>query len=506
MASQSCVVGLDMGTTSLKALAFDASGREVGRGGAALQTWHDDTGAAEQDAEHVFQAALAALAQATAQAGAAGFQVERMGISGAMHSLLPVRGDGTPLGRALLWMDTRARADADALWDTPAGKALYARTGTPIHAMSPLVKLHWMHAHQPERCGPGTRFVSLKEYVWWRMHGAWEVDASLASATGLYGLAAGTWDPEALAYAGIAAQQLSALVPTTFTRQVAAGSPLAQVGVPVGATVNVGASDGVLANLGVGVIGNEALVMTIGTSLAVRTGSPRIVTDEATRSFCYVLDDHRYIVGGPSNSGGVVLEWLYRQVLAGPDAALDANVTETGFAALLEAAGDRRDEDLLCLPYLAGERAPIWDSAARGIFWGLRLRHTGADLMRAAVEGIIFNAHWIGSRLREHQDTAREIVASGRVLETAWIRQLVADMSGLPVRYLGAVDASARGAAALADIAVGAATWDGTVHQVRGAVAQTTQPRDGGAYTRQYQRYRRLAALMEAGLDAATEG
>jgi gluconokinase len=502
MGLKGCVVGLDMGTTSLKALAFDASGREVGRGGVALETWHDDDGAAEQDAEHVFQAAMTALTQAADQARAAGFAVERIGISGAMHSMLPVGDDGTPLGRAMLWMDTRARDDAVALWATPVGKALYARTGTPIHAMSPLVKLHWARAHLPQRFGPNTRVASLKEYVWHRMHGVWEVDASIASATGLYALAAGTWDAEALAYADVRASQLSALVPTTFTRRVAAGSPLVQAGIPAGATTNIGASDGVLANLGVGIIGNEALVLTIGTSLAARTGSPRIVTDEATRSFCYVLDDNRYIVGGPSNSGGVVLEWLYRQVLAGSDAALGGAASEQGFATILEAAGACRDEHLLCVPYLSGERAPVWDSSARGVFWGLTLRHTAANLMRAAVEGIIFNAHWIGSRLREQQGTVREIIASGKVLETAWVRQLVADLSGLPVRYLGAVDASARGAAALADIAVGAATWDGTVHQVRDAVAQKALPGDGAAYARQYARYRRLVALEEAGLDA----
>jgi gluconokinase len=291
-------------------------------------------------------------------------------------------------------------------------------------------------------------------------------------------------------------------VPTTYTRPVAPQSPLVRAGIPAGATVNIGASDGVLANLGVGVIGSEAVVMTIGTSLAVRMGSPRIMTDEVSRSFCYVLANQRYIVGGPSNSGGVVLEWLYRQVLAGPDAALDDAGAQHGFAAVLEAAGACHDEQLLAVPYLSGERAPVWDSAARGSFWGLTLRHTGADLMRAAVEGIIFNAHWIGARLREQQGTAREIVASGKVLETDWIRQLVADVSGLPMRYLGAVDASARGAAALADIAVGAATWDGTVHQVRNGVAQTAQPGDGTAYRRQYARYRRLVELMEAGLDA----
>jgi gluconokinase len=158
---------------------------------------------------------------------------------------------------------------------------------------------------------------------------------------------------------------------------------------------------------------------------------------------------------------------------------------------------------LLCLPYVAGERAPLWDSAARGVFWGLQLRHSAPDLLRAAVDGIIFNAHWIAAPLCERQGTVRTIIATGKVLETAWIRQEVADVFGLPVRYLGAVDASARGAAVLADIAAGAATWESAVVRLASDDGQVTLPGDVSRYARQYSRYRRLATLMESGLDGA---
>ena len=153
----------------------------------------------------------------------------------------------------------------------------------------------------------------------------------------------------------------------------------------------IGASDGVLANLGLGVIAggasdaSDAMALTIGTSLALRVGSSTPTTDPATRAFCYVLDQGRYVVGAASNSGGNTLEWL-GGVLRNdsPDVTADSRLT-----ALLEEAGKVEVGELLCLPYLTGERAPLWSAQARASFIGLDARHTPAHLMRAACEGIV---------------------------------------------------------------------------------------------------------------------
>lgn len=496
-----CTLGIDLGTTSAKVLAFDTGGRELAGAAEQLELERPAPGAAEQDPAAVYAAVMRALGAVARQVGTLGYRVTHVGMSAAMHSLIPVAADGTPLLHALLWMDQRAAEAAQALWRSPAGPAIYARTGTPVAAMTPLAKLIWLRAQRPDVFNGAARFVSLKEWIWHRWFSAWQVDASLASATGLYNLRARDWDAEALALAGITADRLGALVPTTYVRRDPIAPELAALGaggVPV--AFNIGASDGVLANLGVGAIGPESLVMTIGTSLAVRSGDATPFTDPATRLFCYVLDTDRFIVGGPSNSGGIVLDWLAHLVAPVPGAhAAPTSATKqptADFADLFAAAEGAHDDDLLCLPYIAGERAPLWDAQARGVFAGLTLGHSGAHLMRAAIEGIVYNARWIAEPLLRRPAPPRQIIASGKVLDVAWIRQLVADVFGLPVRFLGDVDASAFGATALANIAGGQWTWEDVAASRYVPPGALTTPATPERYASGYARFRELSTLL----------
>jgi gluconokinase len=243
------------------------------------------------------------------------------------------------------------------------------------------------------------------------------------------------------------------------------------------------------------------MALTIGTSLALRAGSARPLTDPATRAFCYVLDQGRFVVGAASNSGGNVLEWLGGLLWSGASEAPPAQ----RLAALLAEAETVKAGDLLCLPYLTGERAPLWSAQARASFIGLDARHTPAHLLRAACEGIVFNAHWIASGLFAHVGRPREMLASGRVLELPWLRQLVADVFDLPVRFSGAADASARGAAMLARIATGDRTWEHTLLDATqaeqrkvGAVAYP-DPARTAHYRARALRFRHLAEALNAG-------
>jgi gluconokinase len=285
--------------------------------------------------------------------------------------------------------------------------------------------------------------------------------------------------------------------------------------------VVIGASDGVLANLGLGVISgseteasdalapthgaslahavSDVMALTIGTSLALRVGSAQPLTDPATRAFCYVLDKGRYVVGAASNSGGNTLEWLGAVLRSEtPDAT-----PEDRLSALLAESGTVEVGELLCLPYLTGERAPLWSAQARASFLGLDARHTPAHLMRAACEGIIYNARWIASGLFALVGRPRAILASGHVLDLPWMRQLVADVFDLPVRTGGDADASARGAAILARIATGAATWDEARNkgsQISGAgtsAVATPNPAQAMRYRERAFRFRQIAEALE---------
>ena len=492
MSTQHCTIGLDLGTTSAKAVAFDRDGREIASASQPIVLLNRHEGEAEQDPFAVTAAAGHALASVVRDAHAAGYDIACIGLSAAMHSLLAINAQGHPMTNAMIWMDLRAAPQAEALWNSPEGKELYERTGTPIHAMSPLAKLLWLRQNQPEIFQHAARFVSLKEWVWHHWFNVWEVDASIASATGLFNLRDHTWDADALRLAGITEQHLSRLAPTTFRRTGVREPMLLEVGVSAETAFIIGASDGVLANLAAGVISNKQMVLTIGTSCAVRSGTTAPITDPATHSFCYVLGDNYYIAGGPSNSGGIVLDWLYHKVLSSGIPSASANAMD----ALVAAAREARDDDLLCLPYIAGERSPLWKAGASGVFVGLRLEHSGAHLMRAAIEGILFNSYWMASGLFERLGRPERIIASGKVLDEEWIRQLTADIYNIPVAAIGEVDASTLGAALIANIGSGQLGWEETARRQSALVQSVTQPSGDDGYRHKFERYRTLADAL----------
>ena len=498
MDARHCAIGVDLGTTSLKAVAFDSDCQEIVRASRAVARTSSEEGAAEQDPHAVVQAANDALAEVTAEAQRKGYTVSAIGLSAAMHSLIPVASDDTPLGPALLWMDTRPEAEADALWKMPEGQTAYTRTGTPVSAMAPLVKLRWLRRARPNIYQQAARFVSLKEWLWHNWFGVWEVDSSIASATGLYNLREHTWDAGALDLAGITAAKLSKLVDPTFTRRAKESEALRKAGLPEDAAIVIGASDGPLANLGVGAVDASRMVLTIGTSCAVRMGCDKPLTDVASRIFCYVLSDDRFIAGAPGNSGGDVLAWLSRSLFGShPPRDIRTPQDDERLTMLLNLAVKASDEHLLFLPYVGGERAPLWQADATGSIVGLRVTHTAAHVLRVAVEGILFNMRWMSERIFELLGRPEELLATGKVLEVEWIRQLAADIFGLPVRFPGGADASATGAATLANIASGQWTWDEALHRQRARSDGVIQPSSASAaYRAKYHDFRQLASLL----------
>jgi gluconokinase len=320
----------------------------------------------------------------------------------------------------------------------------------------------------------------------------WEIDASIASSTGLYNLQTGDWDAEALQLAEVQPDQLSLLVPTTFTRQGVREPALLAAGLTETTPFTIGANDGVLANLGMDAIDPAALVLTIGTSCAVRRGSPGPFTNPDTRMFCSVLDRDHFIVGAASNSGGVVLDWLGKLLCS--DVAFPAAGTDpakTPWLQLLEEASQVTTDDLYFLPYVAGERAPLWDVDASGLFWGLRLHHRSAHLVRAAVLGILFNARWLAENITESLPKPYGLITTGGVLRERWIQQLAAEIFQLPVYEGSQSDASSRGAALISDIAAGQANWPRAIPG-RDPVAL---PSPHSEYPGQYRHFREIYDL-----------
>lgn len=450
-------IGVDIGTTSTKAIVFSETGQVKGMGnyGYPLQvpqpTW------AEQDPDVILQAVITAIREAVGASGAEKSQVAAVSFSGAMHSLIAIDARGQLLSQAIIWADNRSTDQAAHLKKDGIGHALYLKTGTPIHPMSPLPKLMWMRQEDSDRFRQAAKFISIKEYVLYRLLGVLVVDYSIASATGLFHLARLAWDEDAIETAGIRPDQLSDPVSTT---QILRGIKLeyaAALGLDPETPIVIGATDGVLANLGVGAISPRRVAITIGTSSAIRTVVSQPLTDPQERTFCYALTPDRWVIGGPSNNGGIVLRWLRdRFCQAEVEQAAQQGIDPYDLmvaAALKVPAGA---EGLLCLPFLSGERAPYWNPDARGIFFGMGLHHHKGHFIRSVMEGILFAVYSINLALRDLAGAADEIRASGGFVRSQPWCQMLADIFDNEVLIPAVYEASAFGAAVLGMYAVGA--------------------------------------------------
>lgn len=489
------MIGVDLGTTSAKAAVFDTHDEVVVTSAREVETFRGEDGRAEQDPQEIAAAALYVLVEAAQAAVAQGYEVQSVGFSAAMHSLMALDANGDPMTKASIWMDARPNADAIKLRETNDWRTLYEATGTPIHAMSPLIKLLWLRRKQPELFARTARFVSLKEYVWAQWFDEWAIDESMAGATGLYSLQTRDWDAAALQRAGVDASQLSRIVPTTYLRYQPVHASLRRAG--LGDTAfNIGASDGVLANLGVGATDSSSMVLTIGTSCAVRLTTNQPHADVNHQPFSYVLDENHYVVGGPSNSGGVVMDWMANSLLLQAGVKADGG-RDTDLNHLFEAAASVETGNLICLPYMAGERAPLWNADMSGALIGLQLHHGPAHVFRATLEGILLNAYWIAQSLIATGHQPQQMVASGKLLGNGFVRQLCADIFNLPVVGCEDADASVRGAAMLAQLATGTRSYTdfgGRVYATR----TTPEAAMHSLYMEKYAQFRRLCSALAA--------
>ena len=203
---------------------------------------------------------------------------------------------------------------AEELKRSGLGQQIYSRTGTPIHPMSPLLKLMWFRDNEPGSSRKLTSSLALRNMSSRSCLVDLVIDHSLASATGLFNLEKLDWDEEALGQAGVTPEQLSELVPTTYRVEGLSAELASAMGLSENTPFVIGASDGVLANLGVGAFEPGVVAVTIGTSGAVRSVVTKPITDPEGKLFCYALTENFWVVGGPINNGGIVFRWVRDQI------------------------------------------------------------------------------------------------------------------------------------------------------------------------------------------------
>ena len=445
--SAGVVIGVDIGTTSTKSVAYTTDGQVVASGGKAYPLLEPFPGHAVQEPDVIVEAVLEAVRQTTD--GLDGRPVAALSFSAAMHSLLGLSPEGDPLTDVVTWADTRSSEQARRLRASPGGLELHRRTGTPLHPMSPLPKLVWFREQEPKLFEQVGFWVGIKEYVLLRLCDALVVDHSVASATGLLNLASLQWDAEALHLAGLEPEQLAELVATTTVLPELTAEAAARTGLPARTPVVVGASDGPLANLGLGAVAPGVAACSIGTSGALRVMVDRPAVDPLGQVFCYALTADRWVVGGAINNGGVVLEWAGGALA--PDLGSDAAEELLDLAGSVPAGSG----GLLMLPYLLSERAPHWSAIPQGAYVGLSRAHRREHLIRAALEGVCLQLGLVLGSMRAAGLDIHEIRATGGFARSQLWRQMLADALGVSIQFPQGHEGSSFGAALLGMQALG---------------------------------------------------
>jgi gluconokinase len=439
------LLGIDIGTGSTKAIAVDQQGTVLFATHVAYPTLQPLPGHSEQAPELIWQAFIKCVRNTTSRLGSP----LAISLSSAMHSVLVVDEKCTPLTNLILWSDNRSAAIAERIRNSASGEMLYEQCGTPIHAMTPLCKILWLKENAPEIFARVSKYISIKEYIWYQLFNVYEIDHSIASATGMFDIEGLLWNSNALGIIDIHKEQLSTPVSTSFVRTLGEKSS-AQLNVSVNTPVVIGSSDGCLANLGTQATRSGIAALTIGTSGAIRVTRDKPVFNFESMPFNYRLDESTFISGGPVNNGGVALKWYAENFLGTKLETVEDYQKLLGVIPTIEPGSN----DLIFLPYVLGERAPIWNSEACGVFFGMTAQHHQAHFTRAVIEGITMALYHVSRALEKNEPIKQINVSGGFVRSQEWL-QILADIFGKEICLVHSDDASAIGACYLAMKALG---------------------------------------------------
>jgi gluconokinase len=450
------VIGLDSGTTATKAVAVAADATVITTSSVGYPLLVPEPGYAELDPVRLQAAAVQAVAEVATQVRQRGDRVVGLCLSAAMHGLAPLDGAGSPTGPLITWADSRAGEESRSIALGSRGE-LHKRTGTPVHPMSPLPKLLWWRLHHPDAFASTPKWGGVKEVVLSGLcQDAYLIDLSCASTTGLYDITRRQWDPEALQLAGIDVENLATVVPTTYVVTGLRSEVAEQTGLPRDLPVVVGASDGPLANLGLGAVREGIAAVSLGTSGALRAVRSAPAVDQAARLFCYALTDDHWVLGGAINNAGSVVRWA-SAALGMVTEDVQGEERDAADGRLLQEAANVPfgSEGLLCLPYLLGERAPWWAPGLQGAWIGIRRHHRRGHLVRSAVEGVCMQLALVALALEAAGVHVREVRATGGAMGSPVWREVLSAALDLPVGLAASPEGAGTGAGLLGHYALG---------------------------------------------------
>lgn len=484
------LLGIDIGTSACKAAVFDGDGEVVASASEPYPLYHPHPGWAEQNPLDWWHAVCAAVRR-IGTCGVDLKEIAGIGIDGQSWSAIPVDRAGNVLANTPIWMDTRAQDICDACNESIGKDRIFQLAGNSLQPSYTTAKILWFQRELPEVYRNTCKFLQSNGYIAYRLTGNMTQDRSQGYGLHCFNMRTGEWDEEMCEAFGIPVPLLPDIYPCHAVIGTVTGQAAKEIGLLQGTPVAAGGLDAACGALGAGVVrpgetqeqGGQAGGMSICTDSCL--ADPRLILGH------HVVPD-RWLLQGGTTGGGGVMRWLEQEFGAYEREAGKA-CGKSSLELFNEAAAavDPGSDGLIFLPYMSGERSPIWDPDAKGVFYGVDFGKTKGHFIRAAMEGVAFS-------LRHNLEIAKEAGAQAGVLRAVggsansllWT-QIKSDITGKPIVVPSSDTATTLGAAILAGVGVGIYTGfeEAVKRTVRVKRRHEPDAENSPAYERNYRIY-----------------
>jgi xylulokinase len=489
-------LGIDSSTTAAKALLMDADGRIIALGSSEYPCDAPRPGWSEQPAEAFWHGSVRAIQAVLAQSAIPADQVKAIGLTGQMHGMTLLDRAGQVIRPVILWNDQRTAAQCASITAAAGGpERVIAHTGNPMLTGFTAPKLAWTREHEPANYARAAHLLLPKDYVRYRLSGERATDMSDASGTGLFDVAHRQWSLPMASAAGVDLSLLPRAVEGTELCAQVSAAAARLTGLRAGTPIVGGGGDQAAGAVGMGIIQDGAVSLTLGTSGVVFASSDQYRADPNGRlhAFCHAVPGKWHLMGVMLSAAGSLRWWRDALSLSAAERPTYDRLTA------LAAEAPAGCEGLVFLPYLTGERTPHNDPEARGAFVGLTARHTAAHLTRAVLEGVAYGLRDSLELVRALGLPVAPVRATGGGIKSALWRQILADVLQASLVTVNSTEGAAYGAAILA--AVGVGNWRDVPQACAATIQETGVCSPGGPtpeYAAGYARYRALYPALRS--------
>ena len=481
------ILGIDIGTTSVKALLISESGALAAEGKADHDLISAHPGWAEENAEVWWSNAVAAVRQITDAHPDMAENIVSAGVSGMVPALVLLDHDGKPVRNTIQQNDARAVAQIEKLTALLDQDELYERTGTRTNQQHVLPRLLWVKENEPEVFARSEYVVGSYEFVTGRMTGARYIESNWAVESGLYDIRRQCWMTEQFSVLGVDKGYFPPVIASHEKAGNVTQEAAALMGIPAGIPVISGSADHVASTLAAGIVKPGDLLIKFGGAGDILFCTGDIQTSDKL-FFDYHIVPGKYLLNGCMAASGSLSKWFVKDILHSIDPDIFKKLDKE--AAKVPPASD----GLVILPYFLGEKTPLFDPSARGVMFGLTLSHTPGHIFRAILEAVIYGFKHHIDVLAEMGYTPGRIFATNGGSKSSFWCQIAADVLGAHVTSFPKHPGSALGVAFLAGVHAGVFRDFEEIQKFLVSGAQEYDPIEENAkiYRKSYQIYREL--------------